>query len=206
MTTQGPVPADAPTLARAVLAEIAAALARLAATGEDTSVDLKSLPLSPADLVELDEILGEGEVACTLEVAGRSEVRETGFSGVWRIRHFAGDDAVAVDEIAVTRIPDILLSHPDDDRTESLAKLFAASGGKLLAYYMTFGDYDFIVISEGPYEGVAPSSIVTAASGTVVELKTTIAVPASDMKTLFSRAGKLAAGFTPAGVGPAANA
>lgn len=68
------------------------------------------------------------------------------------------------------------------------------------------GDYDFIVISEGPYEGVAPSSIVTAASGTVVELKTTIAVPASDMKTLFSKAGKLAAGFTPAGVGPAANA
>lgn len=99
-----------------------------------------------------------------------------------------------------------MLSHPDDDRTESLVKLFAASGGKLLAYYMTFGDYDFIVISEGPYEGVAPSSIVTAASGTVVELKTTIAVPASDMKTLFSRAGKLAAGFTPAGVGPAANA
>lgn len=99
-----------------------------------------------------------------------------------------------------------MMSNPADDRVENLAKLFAASGGKLLAYYMTFGDYDFVVISEGPYEGVAPSTIVTAASGSVVDLKTTIAVPAAEMKTVLAKAGKIATGFKPAGVRAAASA
>ncbi|HEU4665530.1 MAG TPA: GYD domain-containing protein [Dokdonella sp.] len=99
-----------------------------------------------------------------------------------------------------------MMANPADDRVENLAKLFAASGGKLLDYYMTFGDYDFVVISEGPYEGVAPSTIVTAASGSVVDLKTTIAVPSSEMKSLFSKAGKIAAGFKPAGMRAAATA
>lgn len=99
-----------------------------------------------------------------------------------------------------------MLSNPDEDRAASLAQLFAASGGKLLSYYMTFGDYDFVVVSEGPYEGVAPSTIVTAASGSVTELKTTIAVPATEMKTLLAKADKLATGFKPAGVRSAANA
>ena len=99
-----------------------------------------------------------------------------------------------------------MLSNPDEDRAASLAQLFAASGGKLLSYYMTFGGYDFLIVSVGPYEGVAPSTIVTAASGSVTELKTTIAVPATEMKTLLAKAGKLATGFKPAGVRSAANA
>ena len=99
-----------------------------------------------------------------------------------------------------------MLSNPDEDRAASLAQLFAASGGKLLSYYMTFGDYDFVVVSEGPYEGVAPSTIVTAASGSVTELKTPLAVPATELKTLLAKAGKLATGFKPAGVRSAANA
>ena len=109
-----PGPETVRPLALAVLAEISRALTRLAETGEATTIDLRSLPLGPADLEALADRLGEGEVACALEVAGRSEVRETGFAGVWWIRHFGGDDEVAVEEIAVTRIPEILVSHPDD--------------------------------------------------------------------------------------------
>lgn len=107
-------PPGSPVLARAVLVEIATALARLAETGEETLIDLRSLPLSPDDLAHLDEILGPGEVTCALDVAGRSEVRETGHSGVWWIRHFGADDQVAVEEITVARVPEILMSHPDD--------------------------------------------------------------------------------------------
>jgi hydrogenase-1 operon protein HyaF len=114
MTHHETICEPAPTLAAAVLAEIAAALARLAETDEETLIDLKSLPLSPADLEHLADALGKGEVECALEVAGRSEVRETGFSGVWWVRHLGAGDEVAVEEIAVTRIPDILMSHPDD--------------------------------------------------------------------------------------------
>lgn len=87
-----------------------------------------------------------------------------------------------------------LLSHPED-RSKQIEKLFAASGGKLLGYYMTFGDFDFLVISEGPSEGVATSTIAAAASGEVTGLKTQLALPASAMIDTFHRAGPIAAGF-----------
>ena len=106
--------AVASPLADAVFAEIAEALGRLAETGVEATVDLKSLPFSPGDLEALAERLGTGEVSCELEVAGRSEVRETGFSGVWWVRHFGGDGTVAVEEVVIARIPEILVSHRDD--------------------------------------------------------------------------------------------
>lgn len=90
-----------------------------------------------------------------------------------------------------------MLAKPQD-RAEAVRKLFAQSGGKLIGYYMTFGDYDFLVISEGPDEGVAVSTIVTAASGEVRDLKTSMAVTSADMMKSFEKAGKVAASFAPA--------
>ncbi len=90
-----------------------------------------------------------------------------------------------------------MLAKPQD-RAEAVRKLFAQSGGTLIGYYMTFGDYDFLVISEGPDEGVAVSTIVTAASGEVQDLKTCLAVTSADMKKSFAKAGKVAASFAPA--------
>lgn len=107
-------PAPAASLADAVFAELAHALVRLAETGEETVIDLRSLPFGPTDLAALAERLGTGEVTCTLEVAGRSEVRETGFAGIWWVRHFGAGDEIAAEEVQVTRIPEILVSHPDD--------------------------------------------------------------------------------------------
>ena len=107
-------PAPATSLADAVFAELAHALARLAETGEETVIDLRSLPFGPSYLEALAEKLGTGEVAATLEVAGRSEVRETGWAGIWWVRHFGDGDDVVAEEVQVTRIPEILVSHPDD--------------------------------------------------------------------------------------------
>ena len=114
MNAESGTPAPVASLAEAVFAELSHALAKLADTGEETVVDLRSLPFGEADLAALAEKLGEGEVRCDLEVAGRSEVRETGFSGIWWVRHFGGDGSTVVEEIAVTRIPEILVSHPED--------------------------------------------------------------------------------------------
>ena len=91
-----------------------------------------------------------------------------------------------------------MLAKPED-RAEAVGQLFAKSGGKLLAYYMTFGEYDFLVVSEGPIEGAAVSTIVTAASGGVTDLKTILAMTTSDMKNAFTKAGTVAASFRPAG-------
>jgi uncharacterized protein with GYD domain len=91
-----------------------------------------------------------------------------------------------------------LLAKPED-RAEMVSQLFAKSGGKLLAYYMTFGEYDFLIVSEGPYEGVATSVIVAAAGGGVTDLKTTLAMTSAEMKSAFERAQPVAAGFRSAG-------
>jgi uncharacterized protein with GYD domain len=91
-----------------------------------------------------------------------------------------------------------MLGKPED-RAETVGQLFAKSGGKLLAYYMTFGDYDFLIISEGPYEGVATSVIVAAAGGGVTDLKTTLAMSSAEMKNAFAKAGPVAASFRSAG-------
>ncbi len=91
-----------------------------------------------------------------------------------------------------------MLAKPED-RSEAVGQLFAKSGGKLLGYYMTFGEYDFLIISEGPYEGVAVSAIVAAASGAVTDLKTTLAMTSGEMKNSFAKAGTVAAGFRAAG-------
>ena len=107
-------PVATAALADAVFAELATALARLAETGEETVVDLKSLPFSPTDLEALAARLGTGEVTCELEVAGRSEVRETSYSGIWWVRHIGGDGSAVVEEVVVARIPEILISHLDD--------------------------------------------------------------------------------------------
>ncbi len=100
-------------MAEAVLREIHALLEVFAETGETACVDLGGLPMSGRDRVELDEVLGRGEVAATIDLAGRSEVWETAFSGVWRVRHF-GAEKIAVDLIEITSCPEILRTDRRD--------------------------------------------------------------------------------------------
>jgi hydrogenase-1 operon protein HyaF len=103
-------------LAQVVLHEIAVLLDRLADAGEAGAIDLRSLPMTDGDRVELEERLGRGEVEATLNVAGVSKVWETRHAGVWWVRHLGEGNRVAAEEIAVTRAPEILLTHPADVR------------------------------------------------------------------------------------------
>lgn len=91
-----------------------------------------------------------------------------------------------------------MMAKPED-RTEAVAQLFAKAGGKLLSYYMTFGDYDFLVVSEGPIEGAATSAIIAAAGGGITDLKTTVAMTSAEMKAAFAKAGPIAKDFRSAG-------
>lgn len=101
-------------MALSVLAEAGRLLETLATTGVAGSIDLRSLPLSDADRSQLEDVLGRGEVQAELDVAGKSEVWETSFPGVWWIRHRGAGDKIASEEIAVCRIPEILITHPVD--------------------------------------------------------------------------------------------
>lgn len=103
-------------MADALLREIADALERFVATGEVTAIDMRGLPLGDADRAVLEQRLGQGEVSAILTVAGQSEVWETAFSGVWWVRHRGASGGVAAEEIVITRLPEILATHPDDAR------------------------------------------------------------------------------------------
>ena len=70
---------NAPVLLR----EIAQLAARLLESGEASAIDLRALPLTPADLDWLRETLGRGQVVATLEAEGESTLTETVCPGVW---------------------------------------------------------------------------------------------------------------------------
>ena len=115
MNAHEPLPeGTASPIVRALLGEIATALGRPPKTGGEPVAPPDPPGPPETDPDALETALGDGELPCDLEVAGRSEVRETAFSGVWWVRHFATDDRIVTREIAITRCPDILASHPDD--------------------------------------------------------------------------------------------
>jgi hydrogenase-1 operon protein HyaF len=103
-------------MAWSVLHEAQRLLDALAADGSTGAIDLRSLPLTAADREQLESLLGRGEVRADLDLAGRSEVWETAYPGVWWIRHLGAGDRLASELIAVCPVPDILHAHPEDVR------------------------------------------------------------------------------------------
>jgi uncharacterized protein with GYD domain len=87
-----------------------------------------------------------------------------------------------------------------ENREKAIAELMEKAGGKLHALYFTFGDYDFLSISEAPNEeAMAAALIAGAASGGITGLKTSVAIPAKDAVKAFKLAGPLAKSFKPPG-------
>jgi hypothetical protein len=56
-------------------------------------------------------------------------------------------------------------------RAEPVSKLIEAAGGNLLASYVTFGEYDCLIVIEAP-----DARTVAAAGGGVTDMKTTLAM------------------------------
>ena len=94
-----------------------------------------------------------------------------------------------------------ILDKPED-RTQAVSALMEAAGGKLLDYYVTMGEYDFLIIFEGDdQQGTLAGLLTAAASGTVTDLCTVPAVTAAEAKSVYERAQTLRAGFQAAGSG-----
>jgi uncharacterized protein with GYD domain len=87
-----------------------------------------------------------------------------------------------------------------EDRTQVVAKLMKGVGGKLLSYYVTFGEYDWLLIAEAPDEQAISAAVLTAAAGgSVTDLRTTVAMTPAQAKQAFTKAGELAGSFRSAG-------
>ena len=98
----------------AILSELVSLLERLADGQSPASIDLRSLPMSPQDRAELQQVLGEGEVQATCNAQGLTKMRETRVAGVWWVEHFDPAGALIAELLEVCRMPDILLCAPDE--------------------------------------------------------------------------------------------
>src|SRR5215213_8473038 len=76
-----------------------------------------------------------------------------------------------------------------EDRSKAVAKLIKAAGGKLVSYYVTFGEYDFLLVAEAPDERAVSAAVLAAvAGGGATDLKTTVAMSTSDAMEAFQKA------------------
>jgi uncharacterized protein with GYD domain len=87
-----------------------------------------------------------------------------------------------------------------EDRADAISRLLSKAGGRLVGYYLTFGDYDFLSIAEFPNDIQAAAALLAAASGGgVTDLRTTVAMTSVEAKGAFAAASDLAPGFKSAG-------
>jgi uncharacterized protein with GYD domain len=92
-----------------------------------------------------------------------------------------------------------MISSPED-REAAIAKVVEKAGGKLLSYYVTFGDDDWLVIIDCLNNEVALSiAAVAAAGGSVTDTKTTVAMTTKEAMAAFKGASELAKSFKSAG-------
>ena len=87
-----------------------------------------------------------------------------------------------------------------EDRADAVSRAMSKAGGRLIGYYVTFGEYDFLTIVEMP-DNVQMASVLLAvgSGGGVTDLKTTVAMTSVEAKGAFAAASDLAPGFKSAG-------
>jgi uncharacterized protein with GYD domain len=87
-----------------------------------------------------------------------------------------------------------------EDRADAVSRAMARVGGRLIGYYVTFGDYDFLTICDAPDETHMMAALLAAASGGgVTDLRTTVAVSSVDAAGAFAAAADVAPAFKSAG-------
>jgi uncharacterized protein with GYD domain len=87
-----------------------------------------------------------------------------------------------------------------EDRADAIARLLSKVGGRMLGYYLTFGEYDFLAIAEAPNDVQMAAALLAAGSGGgVTDLRTTVAMTSVEAKGAFAAASDLSHGFKSAG-------
>ena len=85
-----------------------------------------------------------------------------------------------------------LVAAPED-REPAVRKLIEGAGGKLLSFYFTTGDTDFLLISEAnDAESIIAALLATAAAGTITDVTTSRAWTGGEFKVVADKASKAA--------------
>ncbi len=82
------------------------------------------------------------------------------------------------------------------DREKAARALVEAAGGKMLSFYVTTGETDWMVIAEFPDGAdLVPVALVVGASGAVSNVKTVRAYTGAEFKAAQQKASKLASSY-----------
>ena len=91
------------------------------------------------------------------------------------------------------------IKHPEN-RIEKVGKASCeAAGGKLLGAWLSFGEYDAVLIADVPNEeSMAGLALAIAAGGALKSSRTTLLMSGAQGVEALKNAGKVAQGYRPA--------
>ena len=99
-----------------LLHEVRHALQQLLDSGQETVIDLRSIPMGPGEEEQIVEQLGRGEVQVRLSALGPSEIVETRYPGVWLVTHHNNDGDIIGKFVEVCTIPRLVTAQREDIR------------------------------------------------------------------------------------------
>jgi uncharacterized protein with GYD domain len=92
-----------------------------------------------------------------------------------------------------------LLEAPED-REPAVHKLIEGAGGKVIRFYMTTGDTDFLLISEADDgEAVIAAMMASSAAGMISNVSTVRAWTGAEFKSVAEKGAKAAKAYQPPG-------
>ena len=84
-----------------------------------------------------------------------------------------------------------LINNPED-RSVAVGKLIENLGGKMLAFYYSYGDYDGVVIADMPDNTSSlTAAMVSFAGGGTAKIKTTILIGIEEAMAAMKKASEL---------------
>ena len=94
-----------------------------------------------------------------------------------------------------------LIAAPED-REPAVRKIIEAAGGRLINFYVTTGESDFVLITESDdSESVIAGLLVAAAAGTISDVSTSRAWTGAEFKAVAEKAAKAASAYRTPGKG-----
>jgi uncharacterized protein with GYD domain len=92
-----------------------------------------------------------------------------------------------------------LLGAPED-REPAVRKLIEGAGGKVISFYFTTGETDFLLVSEADEaEAIIAAFMAASAAGTISHVSTVRAWTAAEFRGIAERAAKAAKAYRPPG-------
>jgi uncharacterized protein with GYD domain len=96
-------------------------------------------------------------------------------------------------QFAYTKDAWATLAHNPEDRSVGVRELLETHGGRLISWYLSFGEYDGVFIYEAPNDATAGALILAAArQGHLSVTKTTPVFDSQESVEILRRAGSMA--------------